>query len=78
MGTDSYLSFQFLIGRLVTIWRGGLKASIETFQFLIGRLVTMDPPAAPGELLWFQFLIGRLVTHCNVGGFVVGLGFNSS
>jgi len=54
--------FQFLIGRLITIFLRPPTALTALFQFLIGRLITSNN-GYTGELeMAFQFLIGRLIT----------------
>ena len=54
--------FQFLIGRLKTTLKKGMKLTLSLFQFLIGRLKTPAGVKMPATGTMFQFLIGRLKT----------------
>jgi len=55
-------AFQFLIGRLKTIFEKMWFFGSLEFQFLIGRLKTEFVGTECEDLRMFQFLIGRLKT----------------
>ncbi len=54
--------FQFLIGRLETLFLGEAANVDQQFQFLIGRLETYYAIGLMRSVYGFQFLIGRLET----------------
>ena len=57
-----FFLFQFLIGRLDTLFVFFFFFFFFLFQFLIGRLDTKCPDLRHADFSGFQFLIGRLDT----------------
>ena len=71
-------AFQFLIGRLETLFSGIGGLDLAAFQFLIGRLETHDSHTGRQFQIAFQFLIGRLETSMTRIISIAASGFNSS
>ena len=72
-----YWGFQFLIGRLKTLFVEIKQLSEEEFQFLIGRLKTRYHRRINRNKISFQFLIGRLKTLIFLHLLIGDTGFNS-
>jgi len=69
--------FQFLIGRLKTVFSVLYGSSSILFQFLIGRLKTTYLCCQAMLANMFQFLIGRLKTSVDIQVTATIGGFNS-
>ena len=55
--------FQFLIGKIMTLYRYYVESLLLRFQFLIGKIMTEDYLLEVLEWKLFQFLIGKIMTN---------------